>query len=161
MRRVSQVRHSFGFIEPVSMEFPVDEGMTKQEFKDECDINVIMRRFVRDRALSPDQLARRQGMYADVSAVPDLAECLDRVRRAEAGFLTLPARVRERFGNDPGALLVFLADPRNADEARELGLLERIAPGPAQSASEGSPGPASAGGPGQGTPAGSAGVPVR
>jgi len=38
--------------------------------------------------------------------------------------MTLPAKVRDRFGQDPAEFLAFLSNPENADEARRLGILK-------------------------------------
>lgn len=42
---------------------------------------------------------------------------------AERQFMTLPAELRAKFNNDPGQLLKWLDDPKNFDEAIQLGLL--------------------------------------
>lgn len=102
--------------------------MTKQSFKDECDINNIIRRFVQRGALSESDINKREAMYADVSDVDDLLTATLVVEAAQAGFMTLPAKVRERFKNEPGELLAFLGDPKNKDEAVSLGLVGGPAP---------------------------------
>lgn len=98
-----------------------EPSMTKQSFVDECDINQII-----DRARnggSVDHLNARVPVYADVSNIPDYRSALDVVREADASFMALDAKVRERFANDPGRLLDFLKDPQNYDEGVKLGLL--------------------------------------
>lgn len=95
-------------------------GGAKQSFKEECDINVIMRRYVSSGQLPPGVGV---GSYGDFSGPSDLLEARVLLQRAEAQFASLPARVRERFKNDPGAFLAFVQDKANEEEARELGLL--------------------------------------
>lgn len=106
----------------VSVPFVSDgPSMTKQSFKDECDINVIMRRYERTGVLpTPVGVAPQ---YADCSAV-DFQEAMLQVADAKSLFNQLPARVRERFSNDPARMLEFCEDARNAEEARKLGLLK-------------------------------------
>lgn len=108
--------------------YNVDGGRTKQEFKDECDINIIVRNFVKHGALSPRDINARTAMYEDVSGIGDLQSSMSKVEAAKAGFERLPAAVRERFGNSAVALLRFVLDPANRAEAIELGLIDGPAP---------------------------------
>lgn len=103
-------------------------SMTKQAFKDECDVNMIMKKFERTGMVA--HLAQYQGSYADVSAGLDFQASLDMVQRAHDAFMTLPAKVRKRFENDPGAFLDFVNDPANEKEMIELGLKEAPQPAP-------------------------------
>jgi len=100
-----------------------DRPITQQQFKDECDINKIMEKYQRTGQIT--HLARNQGIYADLTSLGDYQQSLQKVIDAENAFDTLPAKVRERFGNDPAGLLTFLADPQNKEEAIKLGLIEK------------------------------------
>lgn len=102
--------------------FEPGSSLTQQQFKDECDINKIVANYVRTGEIPLSALNKRAAMYADVSAVGDLMDALETVQAAREGFATLPAKVRDRFANDPAQLLAFLADPRNAEESATLGL---------------------------------------
>lgn len=104
-----------------------DELITKQEFKDECDVVRIMRRY--NEGAMP-ALSSRQPVYADVASVPDFLEAQQLVRDAQAHFNELPAEVRDRFGHDPVQLLAFLHDPANDAEARRLGLVNPLPESP-------------------------------
>ena len=94
--------------------------MTKPEFKDQCDINNIMRRFLREGAVS--HVARSEGKFEFASSI-DFHEAMNQVVRAQELFDSLPAGLRARFGNDPGAYLDFVQDPANRTELAHLGLL--------------------------------------
>lgn len=97
-----------------------DESRTKQEFKDECDINRIMARALRSGQFPP---AVSVGRYGDFSEVGDYQEALARVEYAREQFAGLPAKTREKFGNDPARFLE--AVPKmSREEALELGLLK-------------------------------------
>lgn len=93
---------------------------TKQSFKDECDINKIMKKFERTGMVA--HLSKYQGSYADVSGGVDYHTALNTVAAAKEMFLTLPAKVRARFEHDPGAFLDFVGDPANEKEMVEMGL---------------------------------------
>jgi len=82
------------------------ESLTKQEFKDLCDVNKIVANFTR-----PDQvrafveanrayLAVAQGI--DVTELPqNYHEALNLINATENAFWELPAEHREAYGNDP------------------------------------------------------------
>lgn len=113
----------------VSLTFPADEGRTKQSFKDECDINNIMARFQKTGVLA---FANKfEARYGDVTGV-DFGEAMRVVADARSMFAEMPARLRDRFANDPARFLEFVQNPANKDEARALGLLkpEALAPVP-------------------------------
>lgn len=105
-------------------------SLTKQSFKDECDINMIMKRF--KRAMGVDYLSRYQGYvsgeFGDFSQVTDYRTALEQIARAGDVFMALPAKVRAEFQNDPAMFLDFCQNPSNADRLVELGLATKGAP---------------------------------
>lgn len=103
--------------------------MTQQQFKDEADINNIMRKYGAD-PVAFNALTRKGGVYADFSQVTDYHGMLQQVADAQDAFGALPAQIRSRFANDPGALIQFLNDPKNHDEGVELGLFDPKSPPP-------------------------------
>lgn len=127
-------RHAYGPKSPLRLQF-VRPDRTKQSFKDECDINVILKRFEATGQL--EHVAKRAPSYGDVPAL-DFREAMDLVVKARADFAQLPSAIRDRFGNDPGQLLAFLEDPKNREEGVRLGIL--VAPEAAPS-SGGTPPP--------------------
>lgn len=117
------VRHRFSPRGGFGFDFS-SGGMTKQSFKDECDINVIMKRYEATGVIPfPERAA--QGQYLDVSQV-DFVDAMRLVADAKSAFQNLPSRIRDRFGNDPAALLSALEDPRMHEELRELGVLNAV-----------------------------------
>lgn len=106
--------------------FPA-EGRTKQSFKDECDINNIMRRFEQTGTLS--HLNNRTPVFGDMEEI-DFQGSLNIVVEAQARFALLPATVRDRFANDPSRLLAFVQDEGNREEAIKLGLVRSAEPPP-------------------------------
>lgn len=136
----------------------VGPSMTRQEFKDECDINVLMDRYLVHGMPLPDNSG--EAMYVDWSAMPsDLMGALEAFDMAETAFMTLPAKVRDRFSNNPVDFVDFASDPKNLDQLREWGLAKPLeAPSFAPVPPPGANGvPASQGSPPV-PPSGSAGV---
>lgn len=103
---------------------------TKQSFKDECDINKIMKRF--KKIMGAEYLNRYQGYvggeFGDFSMVGDYRSAIEQVNRAKEVFGALPSKVRARFSNDPAEFLDFVQNPANADEMVSLGLATKRAP---------------------------------
>lgn len=101
------------------------EGRTQEQFKEECDINTIVKRFGLTGEL-PDN--PRIPQYGDFTGVMDFHTAQNAVRQAEEGFMELPPQIRARFANDPQKLLEFMADDNNRQEAERLGLVRTPTP---------------------------------
>jgi len=104
--------------------------LAQQQFKAECDINNILKQFNVTGLLPQKAVSPR---YGDFSGIMDYHSALNAVIDAEDEFMTLPADLRKRFDHDPAALVEFLADENNRDEAVKLGLVD---PSPAAIAAE-------------------------
>lgn len=98
-----------------------EEGRTKQSFKDDCDINFIVKKYVKSGQMP---YIRENGVYADHTAT-DLFESMQIVAKSKTMFEELPAAIRNRFENDPVKFLEFTEDPTNQDEMIDLGLATR------------------------------------
>lgn len=96
-------------------------SFTQQQFKDECDINVIAERFGLTGTFPENPLPP---VYGDFTDVGDYRSALHAIQSADARFLEFPPELRARFQNDPQQLMDFLADPANGSEAVKLGLLK-------------------------------------
>ena len=97
-----------------------DASLAQQHFKDECDINNILRQFNITGLLPEATLSPR---YGDFSGITDYHTALNQVIAAEDEFMSLPATLRARFDNDPARLIDFLDNPENKNEAIKLGLV--------------------------------------
>lgn len=109
------------------LEFIDDDGqpvqsLTKQAFKDECDINKIVANYDRTGLLS--HVSSAVARYGDFTEVNEYQESLNTVLRAQRDFDELPADVRKRFHNDPGEFFEFATNPDNFDQMVEMGLAE-------------------------------------
>jgi phage internal scaffolding protein len=98
-----------------------DATLTQQHFKDECDINNILRQFNITGQLPENKLSPR---YGDFTGISDYHTALNQVIAAEDEFMRLPADLRARFANDPAQLIEFLNNSENKDEAIKLGLVD-------------------------------------
>ena len=99
-----------------------EPSLAQQHFKDECDINNILRQFNITGLLPESPLSPR---YGDFSGIGDYHTALNRVIAAQDEFEALPAQIRARFNNDPSELIEFLEDDKNRPEAEILGLVEK------------------------------------
>ena len=97
----------------------VDETLTVQADKDECDINTLVKRFGLTGEL-PTNL--RVPVNADFVAALDFKDAMNVIRESEVAFMEMPADVRARFNHDPGRFVDFASDPGNVAEMRKLGL---------------------------------------
>lgn len=104
--------------------------LTKQSFKAECDINNIIKSFSQTGMVTHISERAAKGQYVDLPDSVDFQEALATVEEARTAFMSLPSKIRDRFGSDPEKFLAFLHDPANEAEARALGLLNPVAPPP-------------------------------
>lgn len=108
----------------VSSELP---SLAQQQFAKEADVNVLIERYKKTGSfynpLSPSS-APRMPQYADLSEIPDMMgqmALLDGVQRL---FQSLPARVREQFGNNPAQFVEWAQNPANFDAGVKLGIFD-------------------------------------
>lgn len=105
-------------------------GRTKQSFKKDCDINLIMGKY--QKGFVVDHLAKWEGSYGDFPAM-DFREAMEMSAKAQEAFADLPSEVRKRFNQDPGAFLDFVSSVNekgefvNLDEMRKLGIAKPAA----------------------------------
>lgn len=98
------------------------ETRTDQSYKQQTDINYIMRKF-RAVGIGMNNLPiQNKGVYGDFTKVKDYQSALNSVINAQKSFDKLPSNIRKRFSNDPAQLLEFLEDPKNIKEGIELGI---------------------------------------
>lgn len=96
---------------------------TRQEYKDECDINFMMETYQKAGGLLPPP--NRVGEYFDFTNVPtDLAGVLNVMEEAGKAFATLDPRVRFEFKNDPRQFVDFASNPENLPQLVTWGLAE-------------------------------------
>ncbi len=101
-------------------------GGAKQSFKDECDINNIVKKYVKTGMVT--HVSQNRGRFADVSEVGSYQDAIAMVRDTHKFFLGLTPEVRAEFDHDPAVFLDFISDPANADAIERLGLEEVVEP---------------------------------
>lgn len=96
------------------------EGGAKQSFKDEVDINTIVKRFGIGYEMPPNP---KVPQYGDYTNIPDFHTAMNLVATTRENFEQLPANVRSKFENDTEAYVKFCLDEKNREEMKTLGLL--------------------------------------
>lgn len=81
---------------------PEDVVLVQQQFADEVDINVIMRRFGVTGSLP---FGPATGIYGDFTGIFDYDDAVERIEGARRKFMEMPPEIREKFDNDPGKLI--------------------------------------------------------
>ena len=98
-----------------------DPSLAQQHMKDECDINVLVERFGVTGQLP---VAPIEPSYGDFSGVGDYHSAMNAIKAADNAFMALPAKIRAKFDHDPNALLNYLQNEENRDEAIQIGLID-------------------------------------
>jgi len=92
----------------------------QQQFRDECDINTLVRRFGVTGKIPVSPLPPK---YGDFTGVNDFHTAVNSIAAANEAFDALPAAVRSRFHNDPGEFVEFVTTASNRAELEKMGLL--------------------------------------
>lgn len=104
----------------VSKSFKNSKILTKQHFKDECNINRIVKSHLRGNVDDHVNLSKPQ--YGDFSDPIDYQNAMNMVIHANEQFDALGSDVRKKFDNDPSKFLHFCSDENNIDEMVAMGL---------------------------------------
>ena len=91
----------------------VGKTMTKQNHKDECDVNSILAKFKKTGALT--HLNERQAQYGEHTGL-DFKEAMDIITSSQELFDDLPSELRSAFQNDPASFLDYVNDEANAED---------------------------------------------
>ena len=134
---MSKARTLYGFYQPhapvredrmlfnhVTGEF-YTPAVLKQEFKDQCDINNIIKQFTLTGQISHISAKAATGVFMDLPDDTSFESAMNVVAKANEAFDALPAKLRDRFNNDPADFLAFVEDPANKDELIQLGIRQR------------------------------------
>lgn len=95
------------------------DGRTKQSFKDQCDINKILKKAAVKGGLAHVQ-KYPEVIYGEFDVEVDLLTARQRIADAERIFMDLPAEVRQEFNNDALAFVGFAGNPENVGRLKEL-----------------------------------------
>lgn len=116
-----------------------EPSMTVQSEKDSADINVILERFGITGQLPQNVRPPTFQDFGDT--VFDFRSAVEAIAMAEDSFMSMPARVRAEFENDPQKFVEFCSEEKNLPRMRELGLAvpEKLPAKPEASGSGGNP----------------------
>lgn len=92
------------------------DGMTKQAFKDETDINKLLSRAQKQGTLS--HLAQHEHRYGDFSDF-DFFDAQVKLTAGREIFDALPSELRSEFHNSPAEFFEFVNDPDNRDQLEQ------------------------------------------
>ncbi len=94
-----------------------EDRRTKQSFRDETDINKILKRAQKTGTIS--HLNQHQPQYADFSNFDFFANTLMLTQGREI-FDDLPSELRNEFNQSPQQFFTYVNDPANVDRLAEL-----------------------------------------
>lgn len=104
-----------------------EPSMTDTSKAADADLNNVIARYgITDGSLRPQAADPRY--YGDFSDAQDFRGIWDQHKEAAERFAALPADVRKKFDFDPVKLHDWVTDPRNGEEAVQLGLLAKKPP---------------------------------
>jgi len=102
---------------PIMFEQPT---LTKQAFKDECDINNIMSKYQKTGMV--EHLNQNNGEYGDFISYEDYHTSLNQILEAQETFNSIPSSIREKFNNNPAEFLEFAQNPDNHNQMVQFGM---------------------------------------
>lgn len=92
------------------------ESRTKQAFKDQCDINKILKKAQRAGSLS--HLVKHGAHYGDFSDVPDLLTANARIQAGQSIYDELPSELKREFP-DMYSFFEYVNNPENQVDLRD------------------------------------------
>lgn len=108
----------------VSLDFSKDKKVTVDYYRDECDINLVVKRY-RDVNQYLNTFDASKAMYEDITQVPtNFTDAIKQVREAEETYYQMPAKVRQMFGS-PEAFLDAFNHESMRPVLTELGFLRQ------------------------------------
>lgn len=102
------------------------QSKTQQQFKKQCDINVIMKRHL----VGGESPEINPQVFADVSDIPDLQTMKNKIIDVMDQFVVLPVDVRKRYNHSPEEFLMALQNPKEKEFLTEHGIF--VKPQPAE-----------------------------
>lgn len=110
------------------IDFSNSPSKTRQSAKEGTQLDWILRKYA-----TAGHSAEMVGAYFSIVAPrpygiqqnTEYQDMLNKVIQVENYFAALPSRIRDRFNHSAQNMVDFLADPKNLDEARKLGLVAK------------------------------------
>lgn len=122
-----QIRSRYALGDPVKgLEFH-EASLTQQQFKDECEIESLLKAHNLSQVMGIMSNHNQQPLYGDVSEIPDFHVSQNHLARATEYFEGLPSDVRSRFNNSLSEFLTTLNNPGAREALTEMGVLKKAA----------------------------------
>lgn len=116
-------------------------SLAQQQFAKEADINVLIDRYKKTGSFYNPLVAAstpRTPQFSDLFAVPsDMTEQLAIIQNVQSLFASLPAKVRDSFGNDPAAFVAWAQDESNFAALNKM--FPGVSPGAGEAGTGGAP----------------------
>lgn len=111
------------FVDPHTGE--VEKSLTDQSQADDCDINLLMKRYEKSGVIVTNS---QSPSFGDVSDLKSFQEAQNIFIEANKAFMSLDAKVRKEFDNDPAKFLDHMDKVNDGDkdaiaEAVRLGIM--------------------------------------
>ena len=128
MKKISEQKFYTRYNPPpqVSVKFS-KPSLTQQQFRQECDINNIIASVDSAGVVNnPLWNGTRRPLYGDFSSIQDMdyLQAQNTFLDASARFMELPAKVRQRFNNNPAELLAYIQSNPALEELAKLGFAD-------------------------------------
>jgi phage internal scaffolding protein len=94
-------------------------SMTKQNLKDDADVNKIIKRYNKTGVLP--NMNKLEAIYGEITS-QDLQDALNKVDASYEAFSEVPSQIRGQFENDAGKFIDYATNPANIDQMRQWGL---------------------------------------
>lgn len=121
------IRSRYNLGDPVKgLEFH-EPSLTQQQFKDECEIESLLKAHNLSQVMGIINNHDQQPLYGDVSEIPDFHVSQNHLARATEYFEGLPSDVRSRFNNSLSEFLTMLNNPSAREALTEMGVLKKAA----------------------------------
>lgn len=107
-RKTPVIRHAYFKGETKQRNRPTiktGKGLTETSHKDDCDLNLVMKRYVRTGVIPMFNQRNKEPRYEDVSMYGDFQSAMNKIAEGKRLFAELPENVRDYFDNDPNALM--------------------------------------------------------
>ena len=69
-----------------------------------------------------EHVNEHRGDYGDFASFESYHDSVNRVIEAQDAFMTVPAKIRAQFDNDPASFLAFVQNPDNMESMVKMGL---------------------------------------
>ena len=96
-----------------------DDGLTKQSFADQCDINKMLKKAQQQGSIS-HLLKYPEQIYGEFDGEFDLLTAHEQIKKAQGIFDDLPSEIRKDFNNNALEFVKFAGNPENNDKLRDL-----------------------------------------